>query len=219
MALNHNVFNKRTYTLIAILIVVVMAFLVFKECTPKHNDSGLKLAIEQYNQAKREGDSIKTEVKRREEQRDSLAKENAGLKDNLYLYERQNIKYAGDVNSLSRKLDQARKDKDTVSYIQSCDSLQHVAEDQQGVITNQQITTQALIDNYDQQLIVADSSNTALIGLNNKLQTGYDFAIQETKRQNEAAQKYNKQLRKEKTKTRVLAGVVLAAIIYSIIPK
>lgn len=219
MSLNHNIFNRRTYAIIVILVIIVLALLVFKECTPKHNDSGLKLVMEQYNQAKKEGDSIKKEVKRREDQRDSLAKENAGLKDNLYLYERQNIKYAGDVNSLSRKLDQARKDKDTVSYIQSCDSLQHVAEDQQGVIFNQQVTTQALIDNYDEQLLVADSSNTALIGLNNKLQTGYNFAIQETERQSHVARQANKKLRIEKTKTRVLAGVVLVAIVYSIIPK
>jgi hypothetical protein len=219
MALNHNIFNVRTYTIGLVIIIIVLGLLIFRECTPKHNDSGLKLITEQYNQVKREGDSIKTELTRRENERDSLEKHMAGLKDDLYLYQRQNIKYAGDVNSLSRKLDQARKDKDTVSYVQSCDSLQHVAEDQQGVIYNQQLTTQAIIDNFDERLEKVDSSNAALIGLNNKLQTGYDFAMQEAKKQNEIARQNNKQLRKEKTKTRVLAGAVLATIVYFIIPK
>lgn len=217
MALNHNIFNSRTYTVIAIIVIAVLVVIVFKQYAPK--PIYLQAVIDQYNQVTREADSIKLEVKKREQQRDSLAKENAGLKDNLHLYERANIKYAGDINSLSRKLDQARKQKDTAAYIANCDSLQLVAENQQGVITNQQITTQALIDNYDEQLMIADSNQSALIGLNNKLQTGYAFALQEVRKQNTVNLQTRKQLRRQKTKTHVLAGALLAAIVYSVIPK
>lgn len=219
MALNHNIFNRRTYIIGAILVVIVLTLLVFRECTPKPNDSGLQLVTEQYKAVKKESDSIKEELKRRDKLRDSLQITNAGLTESIYMYERQNIKYAGDINSLSRKLNQARQDKDTIKYIESCDSLQSVAENQQGVITNQQITTQALIDNYDEQLKVADSSNTALIGLNNKLQNGYNFAIEETRKQAAINKQTNKQLRREKTKTLILVGAALAATVYSIIPK
>lgn len=219
MPLNHNIFNARTYTVGAFVIVIILAVIVFRECTPKVDDTGLQNAIHQYDMIKKEADSIRSVVNRIAGDRDSLAKENAGLKDNLNLYQRQNIKYAGDLNSLSRRLNEARSKKDTQAYVTNCDSLQMIAENQQGVIQNQDITTQALIDNYDEQLAKADSVNSALLGINNKLQTGYTFAIEETKKQNEAAKDLRKKYSREKTKTRILAGAAIAAIVYSIIPK
>lgn len=221
MDLNHNVFNtKKIFLLLGVAVGIYLCFLLFRGCETHVVESEYKKQIEvlqdQWKSTEHVRDSSQKELK----EKDSVLQlENLDLKNKQDVYRQENNDLSFKVTSLTNKLKRAKDDKDTVQYYVFCDSLQVVAENQQGVIQHMQMLEDATYSNYDQQLIVKDSmiqaNNTAL----------YQFKKQFTdlsgiaENQYKVNQSLNKKLRREKLFTKTLAGAVLVTGIYAIIKK
>lgn len=208
--LNHNIFNRRNLIIAAIAIgFLVLILITFRGCyrTPSHKEDVREVKVLQDQlkemEFKSAADSIRWVM-----QQDSLKTVLVNLETKRVLIDIELKQTKKAVRSLVAANDQAIEERDTLLYIQTCDSLKDLATLQGEIITMYQFNDSARTVNYEDQLTAKDSllaNRAALISQLRQANTETYGALMQI---NADYNKISRKLKRERTLSRVLAAGV-----------
>lgn len=208
--LNHKIFNTRNYIVGGIIVVLIfLAFVFLRKCdnSPSHKEEVKEVKILQEQLKEREFKSA-TDSIRWVKQQDSLKTVLVNLETKRVLIDIELKQTKNAVRSLIAANDQAIEERDTLLYIQTCDSLKDLATLQNEIITMYQFNDSARTVNYEEQLTAKDSllaNRAVLIAQLRQTNTETYGALMQI---NTDYNKISRKLKRERTLSRVLAAGV-----------
>jgi len=209
--LNHNVFTWRNALVAAGIVgAIVLLLILFRGCdhSPDHSQD-VKEVKQDQGALKTKDEQARIVTNNWKEKADSLQRINVALQAQLDVYKQEAAKSKEKAGRLVKELDRAKAERDTSAYVQTCDTLQQMVQDQAVTIDEYILLVDSVSANYQQQIDYKDSIINQQVDLlaafresNTKLEQRY-YEI------NTDYLKATKKLKRERTLGRVLAGAVL----------
>lgn len=209
--------TKGHYKLAAIIAAgIILAAIIFRGCdnSPSHNEDVKEVkALQDYLQkVEKENASDSARLVRRG---DSLQSCLLDLRNKQDVIKRELVTTKNKVQALAGANEKAKTNRDTVRYIETCDSLKDLAKLQGEVIEMYQFNDSARTVNYEDQLAAKDSllaNRAALIAQLRQANTETYGALMQI---NTDYNKISRTLKRERTLSRVLAvgAAVLGGVI------
>lgn len=202
--------TKGHYKLAGIIAVgIILAAIIFRGCdnSPSHNEDVKEVQALQ-EQLKKKEEKAASDSARLVRRGDSLQTSLLDLQNKQDVIKRELVTTKNKVQALVGANEKAKTNRDTVRYIQTCDSLKDLATLQAEIITMYQFNDSARTVNYEEQLTAKDSllaNRAALIAQLRQTNTETYGALMQI---NTDYNKVTRKLKRERTLSRVLAAGV-----------